>query len=824
MLCSELDVKDFPVVMAMKQILSIVVITLSWLSLPHPLAAGESPSFTRHVSPLLFKLGCSAGSCHGSFAGKGGMQLSLFSSRPELDYKALRHGGNGRRVDLANPANSLMLRKPTAAVNHGGGALLTTDDDEYRVLHDWLRGSALDDTSTAVVTSVRLEPSELTLAKGASQNLRVLAKRSDGIEEDVTFYAKFESLDASIAVIDMDGRTTAVFPGDTPLLAHYAGHVVYATVAVPAETVPGLSWPDEQPTDVVDLHINEKLQRLNIVASPQSDDAEFLRRVYLDTISVLPTPEETHAFLADKSPDKRAKLIDQLLEHPLHAAQWATKMCDLIGADSRFIPSYIFHDWFRNKFERNLTWDKIAFGILCATAADDRTDEQLYHAAAQARKENIHKKALDKAKGLGLPLPPPLPPTAKELAIAQGLKPWQYGDGAKNTLSELYRTVKFLQVIPIPGTKDRILKVDAKALALQTSNALLGVQLTCAQCHKHPTDKWTQRDFIGFAAVFTHVAYAGVSPKLKRMGVNISGPHAVMTPVETFDDPATGEPIGPKVPEGPAIEVKEDVDPRKVVWQWMVDKKNPYFARAMVNRVWAHYLGRGFFEPVDSQAAANPPSHPEVLDELARDFLESGFDIRRLERRVMNTLAYQRTWRTNASNAADDRNGSHHPLRRLTAEQVLEAVLVATGTTKQLSGVYHGRVRPEERVVEMSATRFKGDDGYVLQSFSKPLRVQTCDCERSGAPSLGQLLYLFNDEQLMAKIADPAGRIQKLIDAGTEDRRIIEELYLVTLARLPTPDELDRSLKFVAESTSKAEGHQDVLWGLLNLHEFIINR
>jgi hypothetical protein len=784
-------------------------------------AAETVPSFTRHISPLLYKLGCSAGPCHGSFSGKGGLQLSLFASRPELDFENVRYGGYGRRLDLQNPAASLLLRKPTQGMAHGGGLKLQPDGAEYRLLLDWIAAGAPNDG--AAVTAVRVEPTDLTLAKGKSQPLRVWAKRADGTEEDVTFYAAFESRDPSIATVDRAGNVLGVMPGDTPILAHYAGQVVFSTVAVPAETVPGLKPSVEQVHDVVDRLINDKLRRLNLVASPQSDDAEFLRRVYLDTVSVLPTPDEARAFLNDKSPDKRGKLIDRLLAHPLHSAQWATKMCDLVGADSRFLDSQIFHDWFRHKFEQNWTWDRIAYGVLCGTAADDRTDEELAAAFAKITAASKYKRDVEKAKKEGKPEPEP-PPDEAKLAAAKGLKHWQYGDGTRNTLAEFYRSVKFLQVIRVPEKNTQIRLVDSQAIALQTANALLGVQLTCAQCHKHPNDKWTQRDFYGLAAVFSYVRHNGVSPELTAKKVNISGPHVLSTPVETFNDPVTREPVAPQALGGEPIEVTEGVDPRKNVWQWMVAKDNPYFARGMVNRVWAHYLGRGLFEPVDAQAAANPPSHPEVLDELARQFIADGYDIRKLERRVLNTLAYQRTWRTNESNAGDARNLSHHPLRRLSAEQLLDAVLAATGTPHKLTASNQGKILPDERIVEMSPSRFRGDDGYVLQAFGKPLRVQSCDCERSIAPSLGQLLYLFNDEQLLGKIADPAGRVQKLIDAKADARRVIEELYLVTLSRLPTADELQRSLKFVAASKSQAEGYQDVLWSLLNQQEFVINR
>ncbi|MEX0585477.1 MAG: DUF1553 domain-containing protein, partial [Pirellulales bacterium] len=384
------------------------------------------------------------------------------------------------------------------------------------------------------------------------------------------------------------------------------------------------------------------------------------------------------SFLADAAPDKRARLIDKLLEHPLHAAVWATKLCDMMGADDRFLNSTPFHDWFRHKFEQNVSWDQIAYGVLCATAADDRTPEAIKEDQQREAEEKKRQKEAKDAGKTAEPADPSLPAP----------KPWQVGYGARKTLDVFYSSLKFQQQIRDLDGKETKRLLDSKLVALQAANALLGVQLACAQCHKHPADKWSQNDFFSFATVFAHVQISGVDPALKEMKVNLNGIHCGATPNETFEDPLTHQVVGPKALDGPAIDMQPGVDPRKAVWQWMVEPQNPYFAKALVNRVWAHYLGRGFYEPVDAQAAANPPSHPEALDELSRDLVDYKFDLRHLERRILNLAAYQRTWRVNASNAHDERNFSHRILRRLTAEQVLDALVESTGTPLKLTKVY----------------------------------------------------------------------------------------------------------------------------------------
>ena len=269
-------------------------------------------------------------------------------------------------------------------------------------------------------------------------------------------------------------------------------------------------------------------------------------------------------------------------------------------------------------------------------------------------------------------------------------------------------------------------------------------------------------------------------------------------------------------------------DPRAKVWEWMASPDNPYFARAVVNRVWAHYLGRGLVDPVDALAAGSPPSHPDVLEELVRDFVAHKFDLRRLHRRVLNTVAYQRGWETNATNASDGRNLSHRILRRLTAEQALDAVAAVTGTPVELKWVYMGggkagdKQRPIEHAVECPLSRPGGADSYLLRIFDKPQRTQSCDCERADTPNLSQSLYFYNDDALTAKIADKAGRLAKLLAAVADDDAVLDELYLSALSRYPAAAERAQAAAHRKSAKSRAEGFEDVMWALLNRQEFVV--
>jgi hypothetical protein len=346
--------------------------------------------------------------------------------------------------------------------------------------------------------------------------------------------------------------------------------------------------------------------------------------------------------------------------------------------------------------------------------------------------------------------------------------------------------------------------------------------LTCAQCHKHPYDKWSQSDFYGLASVFTYLR-RGQDPILQEQKVRINGIYVGTEPIETFTVPGRGDPIGPQSLGGQPIEIAAGKDPRRQVWEWMTSPENPYFARAIVNRVWAHYFKRGLFEPVDSQSAANPPSHPEVLDELARDFIAHKYDLRHLHRRILHLNAYARSWCTNPSNAVDERNFSHRILQRMSAEQIVDSISQITGTDPALTKVYSGDIRENSRVIEMAMSRFRGDDWHTLTIFGKPLRVQVCDCERSSAPSLSQVMYLYNDESLLKRLADEKGRLKSLLASEPDNAKLLTELYLWTLSRQPTDTEQNQTAAYLQTAASREVGFQDVLWTLLNRQEFLVN-
>jgi len=277
----------------------------------------------------------------------------------------------------------------------------------------------------------------------------------------------------------------------------------------------------------------------------------------------------------------------------------------------------------------------------------------------------------------------------------------------------------------------------------------------------------------------------------------------------------------PRALGGSEYPFEEGKDPRVALMNWMRAPDNPFFAKAIVNRMWAHYFGVGIVDPPDDMNAANPPSNPALLDWLARDFIEHKFDLKHLHRTILNSRVYQLSWMSNPTNELDRRNFSHALLRRLPAEVVVDAIDYATGTEANFAK----NIAPAgTRAIGLAPSRLNNaGSGYALTIFGRPLRTQTCDCERSADAGLPQAMYLMNDTEVNNKVSNPKGRLAKLLKELPDNRKLLEELYLGTISRLPTADEEHKALDYVAKAGDRKGGFEDVLWSLINLREFVFN-
>ncbi len=816
--------------------------------LPAAETGPADPLFSRHVVPLFSRLGCNAGSCHGAVKGQNGFRLSLFGAEPSADHERLLRDAGGRRLNPNEPEASLLLLKAAGQIAHQGGKRLDVGGPEYRLIRDWIAaGAKLDQVGKSFVTKLSATPALQTVKQGESYPLKVTAVFADGSTEDVTALCSFEPANKELARIHPSGLVEALAVGDTALVARYRSEPTVAMLVSPrAGAEP---FPDVQPVNFIDKHVLDKLRRLNIHPAELCDDVTFLRRVSLDVTGALPAPEEIRAFLADAAQDKRQKKIEELLARPGYAALWATKFCDIlrpVGFEAKLgfsepAETRRFYEWLRARFQENTPYDQLAERILLATSREGRS-EQDWAAEVKAMAEENARKSADLTAYSG----------RQTLDLY-----WQRSNAA--------------------GVKG----------ALQVSHAFLGLRLECAQCHRHPHDVWQQDDLLSFANFFMRVpaggekssspamtkeadnlgkeikdlkdeakkladqakdkslpkdeaaklqaesknlaekavALEGAAKRMKGTEIHTGGKAAFASVTSTLgkQDSKQFRMLGDTKPQT----VPADQDPRLPIVAWLKQPENPFFARAVVNRVWAHYFGRGIIDPPDQLSPLNPASHPELLAELCADFVKHGHDLKHLHRAILASRTYQQSAKTNATNRHETTNYASFYLRRLPAELLVDAVNHATGGSETYPPELHLPAGAKALEVAGSTGGEKGKATlqYAFHIFGRPQRspeVQ-CDCERDTKPTMAQTLYLANHPAVQQKIASPQGRVAQLIKDVPEDGKRIDEMFLWALSRLPTDDERQTCGKYLKESPSPQRGLEDLLWGLLNTREFLLN-
>ena len=595
------------------------------------------------------------------------------------------------------------------------------------------------------MTRLTVTPASHTLRSGESCRLRVKADFADGSTGDVTAFCSFESRDRAVARIDPDGQVLAIGPGDAALVARFRAQPAVALVLVPAPTTG--DYPAVPENNFIDKHVFHKLRRLNLRPADLCDDATFLRRVSLDVTGALPEPEEIRKFLADTSPDKRRRKIDELLARPGYSALWATKFCDLLRPrisyqDFTHQPApgsaRRFYEWLRARFRENTPYDQMVERMLTATSLEGRPREEWIREVIATIEEDSS------------------PAKAGDL-----------GAYARRRTLDLY--FHRFDSAGVPGT-------------IQVAHAFLGLRLQCARCHRHPTDVWTPDDLLAFVNFFNRVrANTGVlSVKeagaiKKRAGGTLSADEkkrfqdeakqlaarakqlqdeakkakdkgekerlqkearelqnrsgalnravAVLDCSQVFHAPgnpfgwaSVTSPLGTQkseqfrfLGEAKPVAVADDQDPRPLVMAWLRRPDNPFFAKAIVNRVWAHYFDRGLIEPVDDLSPLNPPSHPELLQALCDDFIKHGYDLRRLHHLILESRAYQLAAR------ADTRHFAAFTRRRLPAEVLVDAIDHATGSTEKFSAQ---TIPAGSRALEVPGSVFDGAIGNPFVEYS----------------------------------------------------------------------------------------------------------
>jgi hypothetical protein len=707
-------------------------------------------SFRNHVQPVLARFGCSSGACHGAAAGKNGFRLSLRGYDDDGDYLALTRNAMGRRIVPSDPGRSLLLLKPTGAIPHKGGQKFAVDSLEYKVLAEWIAaGTPGPSSSDRRITRLEILPPLVVLKPGMAQQILVRAHFDDGRTEDVTRWAKYTSADQSVATIEENGQVKVVGHGEGAITAWYLSRIAIATISAPYEQkVPPATFTKAPRRNFIDQLGLEKLQSLNLPPSPRCTDAEFIRRAFLDTAGILPTAEESRAFLADTSPAKRDALIEALLRRPEFVDYWSYKWSDLLLVQSKKLKApamWSYYTWIRNHVEANTPWDKFA----------------------------------------------------RELVTAQG-------STLLNGAANFY-----------------VLHDDPANMAETTSQAFLGMSINCAKCHNHPMEKWTNDQYYKMANLFARVR--------TKVG-NGEGDQVIFAAAQgDLVQPLTGKPQVPEPLDGKSLPIDSPEDRRAHMADWLTSPDNPYFTRAIVNRVWASYFGVGLVDPVDDTRKTNPPSDERLLDAAAQFLVEQKFDLKALMRAILQSETYQRSSVALPENAADKRFYSRYYPRRVMAEVLLDAYAQVTDVPTEFRVDLRNENRGlgERYPAGLRATQLPDTRvfSYFLKTFGRPDREKTCECERTSEPNVAQVLHIVNGDTLNEKLSHKKNRITGWLDAKKSTEAIVEEAYLAALARHPSASEKNKMMAAIegVEADGKRAAIEDMLWALLSTREFLFN-
>lgn len=701
---------------------------------PVRVAGLKSPapvSFAYEVQPILAKGRCNSGGCHGKAEGQNGFKLSLLGFDDDADYDALVKQGRGRRVSLADPGGSLLLKKGAAITPHGGGLKLELDSPAFQRARRWIaEGCPRESPSYSPVTGIEVDPPQLVLRPRESWQLRVTAIHADGTRRCATAEADFISNASQVVETSTAGRLQATdIPGDAAILVRYLGHVTACRVIVPR---PGPAFARPAVNNFIDELAWNKHVQLGIEPSSLTDDGAFLRRAYLDVIGTLPTAAETRAFLADPSPNKREQLIDALLQRPEYADYWAMNWANLLRADKVKVThqgTVGMVRWLRRQFTANRPYDEMV----------------------------------------------------REILTIQGPV------GGESPAS-------FFKALDQPEVASR-----------SVSQLFLGVRIECAQCHHHPSERWSQDDYAALAGFFS-----GVS--IKRLP---DATEAIVAKRGTdLKHPRTQQVVAARALGAPAADFTGIADRRVVLASWMTAPDNPFFARAAANRIWAHYFGRGLVEPIDDLRATNPPTNEPLLDALAQHLRDVRYDLKAFTRTLLRSRLYQLSSTTTASNADDRQHFSHATPRAIPAEVLLDAISQVTGVPEKFAGWPLGA-----RAIQVWDNRMPS---YFFRIFGRPVRATVCECERSNEPSIAQALHLLNSPEINAKIGQRDGVARRLAAGTLTPAALIDEVYLAVLTRYPSADERATLLTvFETAGSTREQAVEDVLWAALNTKEFL---
>lgn len=737
-----------------------ITVGVHTVSVPVDVVAGDQYlpiDFRKDIVPILTKAGCNGGGCHGKSGGRGGFQLSLFGFDPESDYRDIVKSSRVRRLFPAAPDHSLLLSKPAGVVPHGGGIRLTTDSDEYLRLRRWIENGAVwgaDDTPQLV--GIEVEPAERRLGHHGQQQIVVTGVYSDGTRRDVTRTTEFRSNETAVAEIDEQGLlTTLDRTGESAIVAVHHGYVGVSRITVPF--LPGGKEPATRSAEAAPT-ISEQ-----IATFPRQNFIDDLVAEKWEQLNIPPSElADDHVFLrrvtlqitgALPTPDEITAFVAD--SAPGKRVELVERLLDSSGYADHFAQKW--SDILRNK--RRGQGDRLPGTV------------GFHRWIRNAIARNM-----------------PYDQFVEEILTASGTP-------ATNPKVQWYHEVRELDQY-----------VD------DTAQVFLGVRIGCARCHHHPFEKFSQEDWYGLAAFFSRVNRKGGTGVAERR----ANETIYIQPSGQVRHPLTNAVVPPHGLGADPVGIDAYDDPRVALAEWMRQSDNPYFARAFVNRMWAHFFSRGLVEPHDDLRVTNPATNEPLMAALSEEFVRSGFDMKHLIRLITTSSVYQLSSDATPENIEDHQAHSRYYPQRLKAEPLLDAIDRATASQTSFGGLPAGTVAvqlPDE-----------GFSNAFLTLFGRPPRESACECEREARPNLSQSLFLMNDGFVQGKIHSNSGMATILSKDARPHAERVHDLFLTVLCRPPTADEQVRAVDYLESESTAEAGYRNLLWALMNTKEFLFIR
>ena len=750
-------------------------------------------SFRRETLAVLTKQGCNSGSCHGKPNGRGSLELSLNAFDPQFDERSLIRGPLLRFTHPLDPDESLLLKKPMLRLPHGGGKRLKPDDAGYDILRQWIAEGCRPDPKEAP-TYVRLE----VFPKSA----RVLKLRPMGDGDDAA------QQQVRVVAFDSDGTQRDV----TRIASFTVAHDRIARVDENG-LVTGL---DRGQTAVVVRYLDD------IVST------------YLTFVRDVPD------FVWSDPPENN--FIDKLAHQKLRQLQYLpSETCD----DATFL--------------RRVSLDVRGLLPTVAETKDYLADQ------SPAKRATLIDRWLNSpeyARFWGLRLSDLLRINKDKLAPdrAAAYSRWVFDSVERNVPYDQFVTELLTakgDTADAPAANFFRTTSDTKMVTETVAQLFMGSRVLCAQCHNHPYESWTQDNYYQIGAAFHELDRTVIPNDLakpddpKRKGKKKKEPRdedmlIALSPGRTMTNPRTG--ILQK-PWPTDVERSKDEDKRLAFARWLTSRDNPYFARVAVNRMWAALLGRGLVEPIDDFRSSNPAVNVELLDALAKEFADSGFDRKRVLRLILNSRTYQRSSNTNRFNETDELLNSHARTRMLTAEQMQDAVrrlcdgperlpelqAERLATEEKLQAVLKEHSSDEQAAPVLEATKRRDEsrsrvEGYYmtqqpyphltsfLTAFGQPPRESACACERREEANLDQALQLMNSDLIRDQVAHAAGRFEK---EKPPNDNLIRDLYFAAFSREPREVEVAKLTAHLEASPNRRQAIEDLIWAVINTNEFM---